>query len=71
MTDRDVQREIEANEQRASDAARDDDEGGVLDTAEEALSPITEAIGEAGDDDDEEAAESRRELNDAAQRKGE
>jgi hypothetical protein len=70
MTDRDVEREIEANEQRANDEARDDDEG-ILDTAEDALSPITDAIGRADDDDDEDAAESQRRLNDEEQRRGE
>jgi hypothetical protein len=69
MTDRDVEREIEANEQRANDEARDDDDG-ILDTAEDAISPITEAIGRA-DDDDEDAAESQRRLNDEEQRRGE
>ncbi len=69
MTDRDVEREIEANEQRANDDARDDDDG-ILDTAEDAISPITEAIGRA-DDDDEDAAASQRRLNDEEQRRGE
>lgn len=65
MSDPDVQRELEANRRR--DEQRDGDDGSVLDTAESAINPLARVI-RSPDEDDEESAESRRELNDEAQR---
>lgn len=70
MTDRDVQREIEANERRdqALDEAANDD-GPVIDTAERILDPITDAIGTSGEPDRGDLEE-RRFENDEEQRAG-
>jgi hypothetical protein len=62
MTDKDVQREIEANERRAREHEdRDVDEGGLAGAVEDLLDPF--------DRDDEDDAEDRREQNDAEQRR--
>ncbi len=65
MTDKDVEREIEANERRARDRDRDDDEG-IVGAIEDALDPFTNA----DDEPDDAERESQRELNDAEQRRG-
>jgi hypothetical protein len=70
MTDRDVQREIEANEQR--DRVRDDDatdDGPVIDTAERVVNPIVNAIG-MSEEPDRDDLEERRFENDEEQRGG-
>lgn len=74
MSDRSVEREIEANEQRANDADVDDD-GTIVDTAEQAINPLTRGfdtrVGDANDDDDGDLDPDReRRLNDAEQRPG-
>ena len=64
MTDKDVQREIEANERRAREhEERDVDEGGLPGAIEDLLDPFDQ------NDDDDSADD--RELNDADQRRGE
>jgi hypothetical protein len=69
MTDRDVQREIEANERR--DLARDEtgNDGPMIDTAERILDPITDAIG-LSEEPDRDDLEERRVENDEEQRAG-
>lgn len=63
MTDKDVQREIEANERRAREHEDDSDvdEGGLAGAVEDLLDPFDRA--------DEGDAEDRREQNDAEQRR--
>lgn len=63
MTDKDVQREIEANERRAREHEDDNDvdEGGIVGALEDLLDPFDRA--------DEGDAEDRREQNDAEQRR--
>ena len=70
MPDRDIQREIEANEQRgeADHEARGDD-GPMIDTAERIVSPIANALGTA-EEPDREDLEERRFENDEEQRAG-
>lgn len=66
MTDPDVERELEANRQRAEnaeDAAEDD--GPVLDTAERVINPLVAPL--AAEDVDEEDVEQQRRLNDEEQ----
>jgi hypothetical protein len=71
MSDRSVEREIEANEQRADDAERDDD-GSVVDTVEQAVNPLTRGldtrVGGDNDDDSDLDPDRERRLNDADQR---
>jgi hypothetical protein len=63
MTDRDVEREIEANERRAREREDQDvGEGGLPGAIEDLLDPFDQ------NDDDEAANE--RELNDEEQRRG-
>ena len=61
MTDKDVEREIEANERRAREQDDRDEEGGIVGAVEDLLDPFD---GEHRDD-----AERERELNDAEQRR--
>lgn len=65
MSDRDVEREIEANERRAQAHEDDVDEGGLPGALEDLLDPFDEND-DAGDGD-----VSQRELNDTEQRRGE
>lgn len=67
MTDQSIDAEIEANNRR-KEAHDDDNDGSVVDALEDALNPIADAIERAGEDDDSESAEERREGNDADQR---
>ena len=67
MTDRSVEAEIEANNRRKEAEGKDDD-GTILDTFEDALNPITDAIRRSADDDDSDLVEERRERNDEDQR---
>ncbi len=69
MSDRSVEREIEANEERADDTERDDD-GSVVDTVEQAVNPLTQGLDTrvGGDNDDDDDADRDRRLNDADQR---
>jgi hypothetical protein len=71
MTDKDVEREIEANQQREVDARNEaEDDGAVLDTAERVVAPIVDVIRRPGEDLDEADLEERRELNDEEQQPG-
>ena len=63
MTDKDVQREIEANERRARER-EDRDDGGLVGAIEDALDPFTDV----DDEPDTDEVTSQRELNDAEQR---
>jgi hypothetical protein len=63
MTDKDVQREIEANERRAREHVENDE--GIVGALEDALDPFTN-VEDAPDEDD---VASQRELNDAEQRR--
>ncbi len=67
MTDRDVQRELEANEERANQHKRDN-EGGIIDAAEDLISPIVDTIRRGDEADDVETVEDRVRENDAEQR---
>jgi hypothetical protein len=69
MTDRDVEREIAANEERARER-EDDNDAGVVDAAETLIAPFTDAVDDTDDVDEDEVAEQRR-LNDEAQRRDE
>ena len=65
MTDPDVEREIEANKQRAVEAENEeDDDGALVDTLENVVAPFTRGMVNDGDDDD---VARRRNDNDAAQ----
>jgi hypothetical protein len=66
MTDRDVQREIEANEARANRQERDEDDG-IIDAVEDLISPVVDTI-QRGDTDDVDTVEDRVRENDAEQR---
>jgi hypothetical protein len=66
MTDRDVQREIEANEERANRQERDEDDG-IIDAVEDLISPVVDTI-QRGDTDDVDTVEDRVRENDAEQR---
>ena len=71
MTDPDVQREIEANQQRERAAEiQEEDDGPVIDTAERVLDPLVDPfVPDVNDGDDEtllDPEEARR--NDEAQR---
>jgi hypothetical protein len=68
MTDRDVQREIEANEARANRRDRDDNDGGIVDAAEELISPVVDTIRRGDEADDVDTVEDRVRENDAEQR---
>ncbi len=62
MTDKDVEREIEANERRAREHEdRDVNEGGLAGAVEDLLDPF--------DRNDKDGAEDHREQNDADQRR--
>lgn len=65
MSDKDVEREIEANEERKVD--RDDDDS-IVDTVEKGIDPITRLIGRNVDDEDPDEVEEQRILNDQDQR---
>lgn len=60
MTDKDVEREIEANERRAREREDQDEKGGIVGAVEDLLDPF--------DGDAEEEAKRERKLNDAEQR---
>jgi hypothetical protein len=67
MTDNDVQREIEANERRDADAAREaDDDPALVDAAETVINPLVNVLNDDPLDADE--AERLRRQNDADQR---
>lgn len=66
MTDPDVEREIEANKQRARDAeAVESDDGPIVDTLENVVAPFTQGM--INDPDDEDDRSLRQRANDAAQ----
>jgi hypothetical protein len=68
MTDKDVEREIEANQQRDVEGRNEaEDDGPLLGTAERVVAPIVDVIRRPGEDVDEDDLEERRELNDEAQ----
>lgn len=70
MTDHDVEREIEANNQRQLDGERAaTDDGPLLGVAEQVVNPLVNLID--GDEGDEGDGEDQRLLNDAEQRQGE
>lgn len=60
MTDRDVERELEANQQRADQAARDADDGPIVETL---ATPFPNEVPETTDD---EADEDNKSLLDKA-----
>jgi hypothetical protein len=67
MTDKDVEREIEANKQRELERDRvEEDDGPVVDTAERIVDPLARGIG-TNDDEERESVEQRRRENDAEQ----
>jgi hypothetical protein len=68
MTDNSIEKEIEANNRRkeARDQAEEDD-GTLVDAAEEAIAPITNVLGRVNDIDQDDL-ERRREANDEDQR---
>jgi hypothetical protein len=66
MTDRDVQRELEANEERATQQERDN--GGIINAAEELISPVVDTIRQGDNADDVDTVEERVRENDAEQR---
>ena len=65
MTDKDIRREIDANNQRAEHADRDD-EPEIVETAEDIIDPLVRGIG-TNHDDEQEGVERRRIENDAEQ----
>lgn len=65
--DRDVEQEIEANEQRGK-RARDDDGRSIVDTVEDAVNVIARPLSDQRPDEDD--AKRQRLENDAEQRKG-
>jgi hypothetical protein len=69
MSDHSVEREIEANEQRANDGG-DNDDGSVVDSMENTVNPLTSGLGTdlGGDDGDDVDPDQQRRLNDAEQR---
>ncbi len=70
MTDPDVEREIEANKQRAVEAENEEnDDGAIVDTLEHVVAPFTRGMVNDGDDDGDDAAR-RRDGNDADQQPG-
>jgi hypothetical protein len=70
MTDHDVEREIEANQQRqVDDENRAEDDGALLNTAEQVVNPLVALIDT--DNVDEGDVEQQRRENDAEQRRGE
>ncbi|MDQ3655697.1 MAG: hypothetical protein M3457_11540 [Chloroflexota bacterium] len=67
MTDRDVEREIEANKQRAVEVENEaNDDGPIVDTLENVVAPFTRGMVNDGDDEEDDVAR-RRKDNDAAQ----
>ncbi len=71
MSDRSVEREIEANERRAGDGDGNDD-GSVVDSLQNAINPLTSgldtSVGGDGDGDGDVDPDQQRRLNDAEQR---
>jgi hypothetical protein len=67
MTDDDIRREIEANNQRA-ERDEDRDDGPIIDTAEDIINPLVRGVG-TNYDDEQEGVEQRRAENDAEQRR--
>jgi len=68
MTDKDVEREIEANQRRDVDARNEaEDDGPLLDTAERVVDPLVDRIRTPDEDLDEGDLAERRRLNDEAQ----
>lgn len=68
MADKDIKRELEANQQRDSDRERqEDDDGPVVDAAESMFAPLTRAI-EPDDDIEPEEVDEQRKQNDEEQR---
>jgi len=66
MTDPDVERELEANRQRAQDAEEaENDDGPIVDTLENVVAPFTRGM--IDDPDDEDDRSLRQRANDAAQ----
>jgi len=65
MTDKDIRREIDANNQRAENAD-ERDEPAVVETAEDIVNPLVRGIG-TNYDDEPEGVEQRRVENDAEQ----
>lgn len=68
MTDHDVEREIEANEQRQVDHENEDD-GALLNAAERVANPLAQLINT--EDVDESDVEQQRRDTDAEKRQGE
>jgi hypothetical protein len=68
MTDEDIRREIDANNQRAENADRDDDPE-IVETAEDIINPLVRGIG-TNYDDEQEGVERRRFENDEEQQPG-
>jgi hypothetical protein len=66
MTDRSVEKEIEANERR-KELAEEDDDPAVVDALEEVFDPITDAIRRT-DDDQVDEVDRQTVENDAEQR---
>jgi hypothetical protein len=70
MTDHEVEREIEANQQRQVDNANKvEDDGLLLKTAEQVVNPLVNLLDT--DDVEEGDVEHQRRENDAEQRRGE
>lgn len=67
MTDPDVERELEANRQRARDAEQaENDDGPIVDTLENVVAPFTRgALNDQDGDEDDRTL--RQRANDAAQ----
>jgi len=68
MADRDIRREIDANNLRGENP-QDDSDPELVKRAEDVLNPVVDAIGTA-EDEDREDVERRRLENDAEQREG-
>jgi hypothetical protein len=70
MSDPSVDREMEANQQRANNTDNDDD-GSVVDSVEQTVNPLTRGIDLGGDSnggDGDVDPDQQRRLNDAEQR---
>ena len=73
MSDPSVDREMEANQQRANTTDNDDDDGSVVDSLEQTVNPLTRGIDLGGDSTDGDGGidpDQQRRLNDAEQRLG-
>ncbi len=73
MSDRSVEREIEANERRAEDgdgSGGGNDDGSVVDSLQNAINPLTSGLDTSvgGDGDGDVDPDQQRRLNDAEQR---